>query len=167
MKIFGYGSLLCIDSLQSTAPEAHIEKISELKGYKRVFNLASQYRINEKTGIPSCVLNIEPDESSVIRGVIIHINDEHIDLLREREKGYDELVITPEENMVAITFKAKFFRPYTYQYGDPVQNEYLDICLEAAKRLEIEKNFLETTFIGKKSLSEIGVENILSQNKTT
>ena len=162
MKIFGYGSLLCIESLQQTAPEPHIEGIAELSGYRRVFNLASSYRVNSETNVPSCVLNITPELHCTIWGALIHIDDEHIDLLREREKGYEELIITPTEDTIAITYKAITDHPHTYQFGDLLQNEYLEICLEAAKRLGIEENFLETTYIEGKSLKEIGVENVLA-----
>ncbi len=49
--------------------------------------------------------------------------------------------------------------PYGYIKNDPVQQEYLDICLKASRLMgeEIYENFLDSTYIGNSNLRNSGL----------
>ena len=159
MKIFGYGSLMCEDSLKSTVHEYTVLKEVCLQGYRRVFNLKSKGRINEETGNHSCVLNLEKDERSKICGRLYDIPEKIIDALHLREEGYEMSEVAFSDGEHGYVYIAEVKEPYKYIEGDPIQKEYLDLCLNAAKNLgeEMYENFLDSTYIEDKSLKELGV----------
>lgn len=142
------------DSLKKTIPEARAIRPVILKGYKRLFNLASSGRINEETGVRACVLNIQKDSEYDIYGVLAEIPEQKLNELEKREAWYDKCSIETDLHIAATTFIAHNYEPYDYVYGDPVQDEYLQICIDAAKKYGFLDNFLDATFVGEKSLRE-------------
>jgi len=79
--VFGYGSLICPESLEQTIPKRKsIPAI--IKGYRRVFNRAG------KEGSDPNVLNIEKSKED-INCVIFKVNDEELVHLKRREFSYN------------------------------------------------------------------------------
>ena len=156
MKIFGYGSLLCEDSFKKTVSKYALLGPATLPNYKRVFCVESPGRKNEKTRTPASVLNIEKDDCCKIMGILYDIHENELDNLHLREKGYDLKEIVLLDGTKANTYIHPSKTCYQFITGDPVQQEYLNICLEATKRLgeEFYDNFIDTTFIGAQSVRE-------------
>ncbi len=159
MIVFGYGSLINIDSLKKTIP--NIKKLykGKLIGYKRVFDLQAVRKLGEQG--PVAVLDIEEDIDSVVNGVYFDINEEELESLKEREIIYKCIKIdiqTEDGGQISgITFQAKE-RPRTnFKFGCELQAKYLDTCLSGAKKLgsDFYNCFLESTFVCNKPLSQV------------
>lgn len=137
------------NSLKKTFNEFKVVGLDSLEGYYRIFNFKSPYRHNKETGEYSSVLNLNEHANTSISGIIIEIPQKQIDELMNRERGYDcvEVMLNSEEK--AHTFLARENDIYNYVFEDPVQKEYLDMCLSACRDYgdEIYKNFITTTFL--------------------
>ncbi|MDA3839750.1 MAG: gamma-glutamylcyclotransferase [Patescibacteria group bacterium] len=159
MIVFGYGSLINIDSLKKTIPGIKNIKKGKLFGFRRVFNLQAKRKLGEQG--PVAVLDIEENPKSVINGVYFEVNDKELDLLKEREIIYKCMKVniqTEDNNQVSgITFQAKSQPRTNFKFGCGVQKKYLDICLSGAKNIGAEflDDFLESTYIGNKPLSRV------------
>lgn len=145
--------------LKRTVPDAVIIGPTLLKGYKRIFNLQSPNRHNEETNVFSSVLNIEKDENYSIQGVLIDLSNNNLKDLLYRERGYEMTCITVSDDIQANTFIVTDHKSYSYIYNDPIQEEYLNICINAAKLFgdDFLENFINTTFIGDKTIKELGL----------
>lgn len=159
MNLFGYGSLMDNNLLKSTVPDATIIGPTLLKGYKRIFDLKSPHRHNEETNVFSSVLNIKKDENYSIQGVLIDLSDNNLKDLLYRERGYKMACIAVGDDIQANTFIATDHKSYSYIYNDPAQEEYLSICINAAKSFgdDFLENFISTTFIEGKTIKELGL----------
>lgn len=148
------------DSLNGTVPDASIIGSTLLKGYKRIFDFKSPHRHNEKTNIFSCVLNIKKDENYNINGVLINLSDNNFKDLLYRERGYEMECITVSDDIEANTFIVRDHEPYSYVYNDSAQEEYLSLCLNAAKMFgdDFFENFINTTFVGENTIKELGLD---------
>jgi cation transport regulator ChaC len=156
MKIFGYGSLLCEDSLKKTVSSYRVVGPGLLEGYKRVFCVKSPSRKNKKTDMYSSVLNLEKDENFNILGMLYEIPEGELKNLHLREEGYIlERVTLKDGNNVSMYIYPKG-TCYGYINDDETQKEYLDICIDASKKLGVEflENFIKTTFIGEESVKD-------------
>lgn len=156
MKLFGYGSLMDEHSLRATAPDARIIDVASLAGYKRVFDLESSSRRNKLTDLHACVLNIREDSSTTITGVLIELSEARHEELLLREERYTQEIVTLTNGVSVSTFIAHGYKPYPYKFGDTAETEYLQMCLNAADSYGFKDNFLHSTFIEDKSLSELG-----------
>lgn len=157
-RIFGYGSLINIDSLKETVPDAQTITPCTLQGYVRVFDTTSSTRFT-RAGEPVSVLNIRPKENYFVNGVCFMVSEEYFASLQEREGAYDlkEVLVEAEgKELPAFVFIGKTDHK-SFLFEDEVQTEYLQICLDGAKRFgeEYYRTFLETTFIDGKNLTEI------------
>lgn len=155
MYLFGYGSLMNEESLKKTTPEASVVGVAYLKGFRRVFGLKSNLRINQETGVPSSVLNVERDNDLLLGGTLIELPDIDQHNLLYRESLYERQMVTLEDGTEAVLFIAEEYKPHSYVFDDPLQKEYLDLCLEASRKLGIYDNFLDTTFIDGKTVREV------------
>ena len=90
--IFGYGSLMNLESLRETCPSARNLRIGRLEGYIRVFNLVSVKRIRlqictvESKEI--AVVSVRPKEGATSLGVMFDIDEEDLSAYKLRERGY-------------------------------------------------------------------------------
>ncbi|WP_442497804.1 gamma-glutamylcyclotransferase family protein [Methylobacter sp. sgz302048] len=135
-KIFAYGSLINQQSLTRTVPEARNITPVKTRGLQRVFNLASTYRYDEQHQAAVCVLNAEDAEpEQVMNGTCFEMDEQSLDRLLEREKGYDFCRITAchyhdeADIFDAYYFKARDFEPYRYLSASKAQAHYLNLCL--------------------------------------
>lgn len=157
MHIFGYGSLMKLDSFKESSPEAIILGKVVLPGYKRIFNLKGSYRKNKK-GEYISVLNIVKDDAHAIAGVNIDIPETELPSIFKREGAYNLHEITLEDGTNAHTFIGKEDRvPHPYLFNDETQKDYLRICVDAARDFGIIDNFLDTTFIEDKTIRELNL----------
>lgn len=161
IKIFGYGSLINLRSLQETVPGAESVVPVVLKDYIRIFDTESTTRFtNDNT--PICVLNIQEDSQNHINGVCFEVSQTYFDAVVEREGAYEAREVTvksfssPEE-FTAFAFIGKTEKKQDFLFDDPVQKHYLQICLDGAKDFgeDFYQMFLETTQINNKKLVEI------------
>jgi gamma-glutamylcyclotransferase (GGCT)/AIG2-like uncharacterized protein YtfP len=157
MKLFGYGSLMNEASLKKTVPDAHNIGTDTLQGYQRQFDFKSPYRKNEDTGIFSSVLTISINTNCSITGILIELSEENHEDLLSREQGYERLEIELASGERASTFIAYGYTPYEYIFNDEVQSEYLKLCSSAAAEHGFLDNFLDSTFIGGKSIRTLGL----------
>ena len=139
-KIFAYGSLLHQGSLTKTVPEARNIIPATVKGFKRVFNLASHYRFDAMTQKAVCVLNVAEAESQLeLNGSCFEMDNQALQQLLHRESGYELCAIQArhyncqQDEFTAYYFHAKDFQPYTYLSNSAAQRHYLDLCLQGSK----------------------------------
>ena len=156
ITIFGYGSLLNMDSLKKTLPDVSDVRVATLKGFRRVFNLRAK-RIISKCG-PVAVLDIENNPEAEINGVYFRVNEDELKELKKREILYDFIEIDVEnekgELVKALTVQAKG-RPRTdYKLNCELQKKYYDVCIKGAESLgnKFYHLYLETTYIDNKNL---------------
>lgn len=87
ITIFGYGSLINLNSIQKNIPSVEHIKPVTLDNYKRVFDTASTTRYTRGKE-PACVLNMYKGIKSSINGVVFNVSHEYFDSLLNREKAY-------------------------------------------------------------------------------
>lgn len=158
-RVFGYGSLLNENSLKKTVPNASNIKPVILRGFIRVFN-AKCGRICNCKNTNVAALNIEKSEiNDFINGIVFEMDELHFDELLKREEGYELIEIDIEsyegERFRAVTFRYPHFEAeYDFLFDSEVQMSYYNLCLDGAKSFgdDFYRDFLETTFIGKKKL---------------
>lgn len=140
--VFGFGSLMNKASLQQTLPGKKITSWAALKGYRRAFNKAGRkgYRY----------LNLKPNPTYNVKGVLIRVTEHELEGLKRREEGYNLVDITgqierkPSPDAVIYAFIAPPFSALK------VSREYLKTVLAAIPLEEQEQWLKETDFEGAK-----------------
>ena len=155
MLFFGYGSLINESSLRKTVPSGKIVGSGYLPGFKRVFDFKSPYRHNPETGVFSSVLNLQ-EADVTIAGALVEVSGKELDELYERERGYERIETKLLDGTTVSTFISLDRTPYRYVEGDPIQDEYLHICLAGTKNLgeQVHENFLDTTWLNEMTVRE-------------
>lgn len=113
MYIFGYGSLVNINSAQKSFKRTlkHEDFIPVIaKGYKKVWNSIEYIVFEGEEEISNGIfLNLEEDECEATNGVLLKITDEEFEFLKLREKNYSCIEIKDIEGFEAdekiYTFK--------------------------------------------------------------
>lgn len=140
LYVFGYGSLINEKSLRKTLHGASISQWAELKGYRRVFN---------KQGRNYRYLNIVPDSKRYVRGALIQIDEQELDILKERERGYHIVdvtnIVTPKPAQSRVI---AFVAPVSHKTNLPISRRYLNTIKEALSPKEWEHWLKETDFCG-------------------
>jgi cation transport regulator ChaC len=166
--IFGFGSLLSLDSLQASAPDVIDVLPAYIHGFKRDFSLWDPIGFSKTNldvaGIPFCALDLNPSLSSKVRvnGVVFTVSDSSFKDILEREREYRPIktnaydFISNEIIGECLLFSAAKNNG-TYHFGSRAQARYLQICLKGAEEHgeKFYKEFLETTFINGKPLSKV------------
>jgi len=154
--IFGYGSLINIDSLRKTISSVGDIKPGNIKGFRRVFDLRAK-RISSKCG-PVAVLDIVSDIKSEINGVYFEVDKDGLEELKKREILYNFIAVDifndKGDKIKGVTVQAEGKPRTDFKFDCFPQKKYLDVCLAGAKSFgkEFYGNFLKTTFIGNKNL---------------
>jgi len=162
MIIFGYGSLININSAREDVPSLKKVFQGEIKNFKRVFNLRAK-RLNSPCGLVA-VLDIEDNRDFYLNGVYFEIKEGELEALKSREILYKfiKVNILGENGKVLNGFSVQAReKPRTdYKFDCETQEKYLRICLDGAKAQgdDFLEEFKRTTFIGNKSLSELGMD---------
>ena len=138
-KVFAYGSLINRISLARTVPKASNIVPAKAFGLKRMFNLASTYRYDQRQQAPVCVLNAEAAaHDTVLNGTCFDIDAGELPALLERERGYLfkplEVCHYHDESVrfSAYYFSAQDFPPYRFLASSPEQTHYLQVCLDGS-----------------------------------
>ena len=140
--VFGYGSLMNEADLQRTLPGKKIHSWATLKGWRRKFN---------KGGIDHRYLNLVPtkpeDNAQQVKGVLVEVNLDELEILAKREKGYNvtdvtRQIVSPPENAEIIAFIAPPFDEL------PVRGSYLERVLRGLPPEERKIWIEETDFDG-------------------
>ena len=166
VDVFGFGSLINVDSLKQTVPRVQSVSACSLTGYKRVFDVPSEHRLC-KHG-PTSALNLQRAEDVTIYGVVFNVPREELKDLLYRERAYNfvEVDIAHLENREerrVYTFMGKApFGACGFQHDEPEQMAYLDICLAGAKSFgdDFYQNFITTTYVGEQKIVDIDSLNL-------
>ncbi|WP_458700858.1 gamma-glutamylcyclotransferase family protein [Sulfurospirillum sp. 1307] len=147
-----YGSLLHVEELKKHNIDLDRIDFVKVKGFKRVFNQLPSWRKVE--GNKKAVLNIEADENAWFNAIVIqNLDQEYIDDLDHRERGYDRVhlpdgdVKNYEGKIIknCIVYKGKKGKQSSEILPIP---EYFEICKSGAKSHfdEFYKDYLNTTY---------------------
>ncbi len=161
VTIFGYGSLMNMESLRKTVPDVGVVTPALLEGYVRVFNTESLFTFTEN-GKMYAVLNVAQSPGTVMNGVCFEVTQEYIDDLLEREEGYDLREVRVQSCIDGREFDAVMFidvsgKVQDFVFNDAMQMGYLQTCADGARAFgeEFYERFLDTTLIGGKKAGEI------------
>lgn len=165
IKIFGFGSLLSEQSLLGTVPSAVNIIPCKLYGFIRIFNAKSSRYCNS-SGKYAAALNIEKSEyNQYLNGICFEMSLEELSFLKQREQGYEiikvSLIDYKNNEFSAFTFRYPHFEAdYDFLENSKPQQDYLNLCLSGAESFGeyFFEEFLETTFIGKKTLKQLKEE---------
>jgi cation transport regulator ChaC len=165
--IFGYGSLLNLDSLKATIADPGEIKAAYIRGFRRDFSLWDKQGFTDTNpavaNIPHCALDVQKGNATAeVNGVCFAVNEDQFAKLLEREHDY-ELVKTmaydfhTNEPIGACAFFSAHKHNGTYDFDNKAQQRYLEICLEGAKEFgaAFYQTFLDTTYLGTTKLSEL------------
>lgn len=89
MYLFAYGSLMNPASLRKTLPDERIIQRAAIKGFKRKMNAPFD---------GYAYLNIVPDPTSTVAGVLIPMSEKEFKLFSSREEGYVKTDVTANIN---------------------------------------------------------------------
>ena len=168
MVIFGFGSLINLESLKTTVPDVYDIHPAYIKGFRRDFSLWDPVGWTETnldlSGEAFCALDVKADSDpkSRVNGIIFRMGERNYDRLIEREEGY-KLVKTvaydfesDEEIGECFVFSANK-NDGAYDFNNEAQKRYLDICLTSAREYgeQFYQEFLHSTLIDGRRLNEI------------
>jgi cation transport regulator ChaC len=168
MIIFGFGSLINLESLKMTVPDAHDIQPAYIKGFKRDFSVWDAVGFTESNldvaGEGMCALDVTIDSKpdSRVNGIIFKTGRASYKRLIKRESLYKILKIAAynfennDEIGECLVFSANKNNG-SYDFNSKAQKRYLEICLGSARQYgeRYYKEFLRSTFIGDKSLDEL------------
>ncbi len=137
MYIFGYGSLMNLESLRRTLPREHSTIPAILRGYQRKMNAPGKGYV---------YLNLIQNKDMSVRGVLIPITSEELELLKEREYGYSFVEVSHQLAMPRDTDLPvyAFIAPDDRHHEHKVLRSYLLTCLTALPHEEREAWIQET-----------------------
>lgn len=166
--IFGFGSLMDIDSLTFTIIDPVDIRPAYIKGFIREFNLWSsaglRYAAPDLKNIPFCALDIREtaDQKSRVNGVIFETSNAQLERLKDREAGYKLVRTTAYDFKTGKKLGACYVfsackNDGKYAFDSASQKSYLETCIRGARKFgdEFYQEFLNTTYIGDKTLSEV------------
>lgn len=147
--IFGYGSLIEMESRLRTTPKAKVVFPVRVNGFKRGW-----FARTGVSGLSTTFLGCVEDEKSHTNGVIYEVNQDDLEKTDKREKGYERVKIEFKdiEDFSAQIDKDSNIWIYANRFESnkipesnlpstkfPIVQSYVDICLNGC--LEIENLF--------------------------
>jgi cation transport regulator ChaC len=165
-KIFGYGSLMNIESLRQDVPSAQNLIPAYIKGYHREFSMLDSCGVQDsKTGLcrPYCALDVmeSAHKSEVVNGVVFEVDDDYFDALCAREHDYTTVKTTVYDYLSHISLGDAYFfssgkRNGQYMFGDEEQSRYLLTCITGARSFGgmFLSDFLTSTYTGSSRLAD-------------
>lgn len=141
--VWVYGSLLCTPTLMAAlAPrlDEPTTSVQVVTGWRRSWNCLSSKTFLTTAGerVRRIVAGLEPAPEAATHGVLLHVGERDMALLRRREAAYDEVDVTAcldDAPGRVITFVPKPARVRTAAHRDlplVVEREYYDTCLRGA-----------------------------------
>ena len=116
IQIFGYGSLINLDSLKKTVPDVTSFFPALLENYTRVFETESTTRFTEQN-VPVSVLNLRESPNVTVNGICFEMIEEHFDTLPyPAEEFFDLIPILPQSNSGCYdqTYPKSYTCPHRY-----------------------------------------------------
>jgi hypothetical protein len=163
--IFGYGSLLSLESLRDTLPNAKPPRPALIRGFRRDFSLLdSEDWISAHIDVADaavCSVDVHEvgDVESVVNGVIFGVDDAGLPCLLRRERDYGTIETTAYDFHTGDPLGRCFVfsagkRNGEYCFDSPAQESYLRVCLAGAREHgeAFYESFLRTTYIGERPL---------------
>lgn len=89
--VIGYGSLMSEQSLNASIQDHGIVEPVEVKGFRRSFDFTFNLY-----GLKTAMLAAFEDEASIMKAVIIELDEKDIEVLDKRESGYCRKKVTPD-----------------------------------------------------------------------
>lgn len=164
-KVFGYGSLMNVESLRQDVSDPSDIETGLIKGYRRVFNKWDPvgFRKGKKfAGEGFCAVNVvEGGAKDVVNGVVFSVDEKGFKNLVAREQGYKKVQINVfKHNGVLLCTAVVFLATDAhaeYDFSGDAQEHYLKACLDGARSWgdDFYNQFLKTTFVGNKHLRTI------------
>mgnify|MGYP003684845867 CR=1 FL=1 len=156
IKVFGYGNLLNSEIYNNLNCEILSVTPCKLYGFLRVFNFYNSDK-------DLTLLNIDKSDSDkCVWGIAIEIYQKDLDKFVNLECG-DELVMADFDDVSGnrlrgVFFRAEHFEADDFNFENNFQKIYLEKLLHWAKLYGVDffENFKKTTFIGNKTLFELG-----------
>jgi hypothetical protein len=92
---------------------------------------------------------------------MFEVDNDQYQLLRARECGYQTMTTTVRDwftksSYDVVTFIDEPCVTYDFVHNDPAQEDYLEICIQGARRYgdQFLQNFVDSTYINEQSLAE-------------
>jgi cation transport regulator ChaC len=155
------------ESLRATVPDCKDLAPAYINGFRREFNLLDQEGWVSSNldvgGVPFCAVNLAVDRpESRLNGVAFRVDEKYLAVLRQREAEYDLIETSVYDFMndeplgICFAFAAKR-SDGRYRFGEPAQERYLEVCLDAAREHgdAFYKAFLKTTHLNGKRLDQL------------
>lgn len=167
-QVFGFGSLINLDSLRTSAP--NVRKVTPwyIKWYRRDFSvwdpLGFTKTFPEIQWIGFCALDVQRSmyKQSEVNGIVFSVSDEEFEEIKIREQEYDiieteSFAFDTDESLWVCYFFSANKNNGEYNFGCPAQEKYLKVCLEWAKEHweAFYIQFLETTYIWDENLTNL------------
>lgn len=143
--IFGFGSLLSVNSLEKTLGRRYQKPslICTITGWKRRWNITEPnehiYAVGA-TGrfFPDRILflNIEPLPGQVLNGVLLFIKEKELPVLDHRESVYNRIDITDQINEITLE------RGSVYTYVGMA--EHVDEQIDSPRKAAVQQSYLDT-----------------------
>jgi cation transport regulator ChaC len=168
ITIFGFGSLINLESLKATAPDAFGIRACYIKGFRRDFSLWNPigwHKTNlDLAGEAFCALDVKShsEPEARVNGIIFRVSEASYKRLIKRERGYSLVKTTAycfesdEKVGECFVFSANK-NDGTYNFDSKAQQRYLEVCLEGARLYgePFYREFLDRAFIDGRQLAEI------------
>jgi hypothetical protein len=168
MVIFGFGSLLNVDSLRATVPSAFSIRPSYIKGFVRDFSVWDAVGFHDLElgviGDPYCAVDVKKitDTNSRVNGITFKLDTIHFQELLKREHDYNLITTeaydfeTNKQIGVCSLFSSNK-NDGSYDFDSIAQESYLQVCLSGARQhgVAFYQEFLDTTFINGTRLSDV------------
>jgi|ERR1035438_8215648 cation transport regulator ChaC len=178
--VFGYGSLLSLESLRASVPNAKHLLPAYVKGFRRDFSLLdSEGWVStnlDVAGVPFCAVDVHESENGedVVNGVVFGVDGPDLPALLKRERDY-ELIETiaygfhTDEPLGSCFVFAAGKHNGQYDFHSEAQARYLEICLDGARDHgdAFYETFLRTTYIGELPVCDVPSLRIKHGSKAT
>jgi hypothetical protein len=167
LPIFGFGSLLDLESLTSTVPDAYDIIPTYIKGFRRDFSVLDSWTESnlDLAGEAFCAIDakISSDPQSRINGIIFQMSEASYEKLLQREASYELIktrVYSFENDKLlgeCLLFSSNKNNG-VYNFESAAQERYLEVCLRGASKhgKDFYQEFLKTTFINNQCLNKVG-----------
>jgi cation transport regulator ChaC len=166
--IFGYGSLLSLESLRASVPDAQELRAAYIRGFRRDFSLLdSEGWVTSNLdvgGVPFCGVDIHRVAAgdAIVNGVVFQVDQSELPALLEREKDYELIETiaydfhTSESVGTCLVFRAGK-RNAQYDFSSAAQRRYLKVCLDGARAHgeRFYEAFRRSTYIGTTPVCDI------------
>lgn len=150
--IFGYGSIMNKTSLAKTLPGERVARPATLFGYQRKVNAPVNGYL---------YMNIVPNETMSVDGLLVAVTDEEFALMIPREPGYFAVDVSQQISAPTDTKVIAFVAPNKAYPKLQIPRSYLETCMRDLPQ-SIRKRWLAETVIENEILEDL--ENPVYKN---